>query len=182
MASLEQFNLKLQGLIDSIEEITLDAMDVSALDSIALLQRRLQEEGKDAEGNPWRPYTEEYKEYKEKKGKAGNGLVNFTFSARMLNNIGIVAKTKGQTVTVTVRPKSEENQEKMQGLSYGIPAGGRPASKRKSKSGTIYEVGAYFHPGSIGRGRIMELSTKEEDLVKRVFKNSILNEVKERLR
>lgn len=182
MPSLDQFIQKIQLLSDSLEDIVLDAMDTAAMDSIALLQRRIQEEGKDAEGNAWRPYSEEYEKYKEKKGKTGNGLVNFTFTGRMMNNIGIVSKTKGQTVTVTVRPRSEENQLKMQGLSYGIPAEGRPASKRKTKSGKTVDVGAYFHPGTKGRGRIMELSTSEVDTVKRIFNEGIFTNVETILR
>jgi hypothetical protein len=182
MPGLDQFIQKLQVLSDSLEDIVLDAMDTAALDSIALLQRRIQEEGKDAEGNAWRPYSEEYEKYKEKEGKTGNGLVNFTFSGRMMNNIGIVAKTKGQIVTVTVRPRSEENQLKMQGLSYGIPAEGRPASKRKTKSGKTVDVGAYFHPGTKGRGRIMDISNGEVDNVRMVFIENVFTDIKTILR
>lgn len=182
MPSLDQFIQKIQLLSDSIEDIVLDAQDTAALDAINLLTTRLVEEGKDAEGNAWRPYSEEYEKYKEKKGKTGNGLVNFTFTGVMMRNIAIVAQTKGQTVRTTVRPRSEENQLKMQGLSYGIPAEGRPASKRKTKSGKTVDVGAYFHPGTKGRGRIMELSTKEVDTVKRIFNEGIFTNVETILR
>jgi len=182
MPGLDQFIQKLQVLYDSLEDIVLDAMDTAALDSIALLQRRIQEEGKDAEGNAWRPYSEEYEKYKEKEGKTGNGLVNFTFSGVMMRNIAIVSKTKGQIVTVTVRPRSEENQLKMQGLSYGIPAEGRPASKRKTKSGKTVDVGAYFHPGTKGRGRIMDISNGEVDNVRMVFIENVFTDIKTILR
>jgi len=182
MPGLDQFIQKLQVLSDSLEDIVLDAMDTAALDSIALLQRRIQEEGKDAEGNAWRPYSEEYEKYKEKEGKTGNGLVNFTFSGVMMRNIAIVSKTKGQIVTVTVRPRSEENQLKMQGLSYGIPAEGRPASKRKTKSGKTVDVGAYFHPGTKGRGRIMDISNGEVDNVRMVFIENVFTDIKTILR
>lgn len=182
MASFEDFTNKIRELADTIDEIVLDEMDNAALFSISLLQRRLQEQSVDADGNPWRPYSESYKEYKAKEGKSGNGKVNFTFTGRMLTNIGIVAKTKGNTVTVRVRPRSEENQLKMKGLSYGVPAGGRPASQRKSKKGKTYEVGAYFHPGTQGRGRIMNLSAKEEESVKRIYMEGIFTRINAILR
>lgn len=177
MASLEVFNNKLNLLIGSLDEIVLDAMDTAAMDSIALLQRRLQEKGVDSDGNAWRPYSESYEKYKEKMGKAGNGLVNFTYRDRMLNNIGIVSATKGQIVRVVVRPRSEENQEKMQGLSWGIPAGTRKASKRKTKSGVV-DVKAHPFAGTQGRGRIMSLSVSEETIVKRVFMENVLENIK----
>ena len=70
MASFEDFTNKIRELADTIDEIALDAMDTAAMDSIALLQRGLQEQSVDADGNPWRPYEESYKEYKEKEGKS----------------------------------------------------------------------------------------------------------------
>lgn len=177
MASLENFNNKLNLLISQLDELILDSMDTAAMDSIALLQRRLQEKGVDSEGNAWRPYSEKYKEYKDKQGKTGNGLVNFTFQDRMINNIGIVAITKGQICRVVVRPKSLENQEKMQGLSFGIPAGTRKASKRKTKRGGVVDVKAHPFAGSSGRGRIMSLSVSEETIVKRIFKTNFIEHV-----
>ncbi len=179
---LSEFVERLELLSDSIEDIMLDAMDTTAMDSIALLQRRIQEEGVDSDGNAWRPYSDEYEKYKEKKGKAGNGLVNFTFTGRMMNNIGIVSKVKGQIVSVTVRPRSEENQDKMRGLSYGVPAGNRPATKRRTKSGKEVDVKAFVSSGTKGRGRIMDLSITEVESAKITFTESVFNRVENILR
>lgn len=178
MAGFDVFTDKLELLINSIEDIGLDAMDTAANDSIALLQRRLQEEGVDSEGNAWRPYSEQYKKYKEKQGKTGNGKVNFTLRDRMLNNIGIVATTKGQIITVRVRPRSEENQEKMFSLSYGQPAGVVKGYTRKSNKGNI-QVKSYDRKETNGRGRIMSLSDKEATIVSNIYKKRFLQKVNE---
>lgn len=183
MASIEEFIGKLELLIDTLPEITLDGMEIAALGALALVQQRVQEQGVDANGTPWRPYTAEYKRFKEKAGKTGNGKVNFTFSGRMWNNTGIVSQgINGSIVSVVVKPRARENQDKMEGLSYGKPSGIVPDYNRKGKDGKTVRVSSYFSKGTQGRGKIMEMSSKEEEIITRSFKNSIVNQVSDILK
>ena len=108
MAALDAFIGKLEVLIAELPSSTLDNVEIAAMDAQALLQRRLQEQGVDAQGNPWRPYSEEYQKQKEKAGKY-SGKVDFTLQDRMLNNIGLVVKEyRGNQALVVIKPRSKE--------------------------------------------------------------------------
>jgi len=181
MAGLDIFIGKLEVLIAELPASTLDNVEIAAMDAQALLQQRLQEQGVDVQGTPWRPYSEEYRKQKEKAGKY-SGKVDFTLQDRMLNNIGLVVKEyRGKQALVVIKPRSKENQDKLTGLSEGRPSGMVPDHNRKGKDGKTIRVTSYFTKGTQGRGLIMELSKKEEDLIRRTFIARMTNEIKERL-
>lgn len=180
MATLDNFIDKIDLLIESLPNVMLDNMEISAMDSQALLQRRIQERGVGADDAPLRPYSPEYKKYKSKQGKSGNGFVNLTFDNRMLNNIGIVATSiTPTTVNVIIRPKAKENQDKMESISYGRTPGIVADHDRKTKDGKSIRVSSYFQKGSQGRGKIMGLTKTETELVKKVFQQNVTESIKD---
>lgn len=179
MGSLDAFIGKLEVLIAELPSTTLDNVEIAAMDAQALLQQRLQEQGTDADGNPWRPYSPEYQKQKEKAGKY-SGKVDFTLQDRMLNNIGLVVKQyRGSEALVVIKPRSKENQDKLTGLSDGRPSGMVPDHNRKGKDGKTIRVSSYFTKGTQGRGLIMELSKREEDLIRKTFIQRMTNDIKQ---
>jgi hypothetical protein len=178
MAGLDTFTAKLELLISQLPESTLDNVEIAAMDAQDLLQQRLQEQGVDAQGNPWRPYSDEYQKQKQKAGKY-SGKVDFTLQDRMINNIGLVVKEyRGKQAFVVIKPRSKENQDKLTGLSEGRPSGMVPDYNRKGKDGKTIRVTSYFTKGTKGRGLIMELSKREEDLIRKTFIERMTNYVK----
>ena len=116
-------------------------MEVVAVSGYALVQRRVSETGKDANGAEFAPYSPEYERYKrgavgtaKKEGKKRRaarktaeaspenpvgrftGFVNFTLSGQMLNSIGIIASGfQGGRYVVRIGGRDEHTQDKMAG-------------------------------------------------------------------
>lgn len=116
-------------------------METVAVSGYTLVQRRVSETGKDAQGAEFEPYSPAYERYKrgavgvaKKEGakrraarKAAvasaekpvgrfTGFVNFTLSGQMLNSIGIVASGfQNGGYVVRVGGRDEHTQDKMEG-------------------------------------------------------------------
>ncbi len=116
-------------------------METVAVSGYALVQRRVSETGKDAQGTTFQPYSPAYERYKrgavgvakkegakrraarktatataEKPVGRFTGFVNFTLSGQMLNSIGIIESGffNGGYV-VRIGGRDEHTQEKMAG-------------------------------------------------------------------
>lgn len=97
-----------------IPELLLDALEIRAHDSISQIQSRVQEQGVDADLEPFTPYSDEYLARKKKAGKYV-GHVNLTFESRMLNNIDVIeSHYEVGRAFVIVRAKNEDEQKKVE--------------------------------------------------------------------
>lgn len=116
-------------------------MEVVAVSGYALVQRRVSQTGKDANGAAFEAYSPAYERYK--RGAVGTakkegakkraarktaeaspenpvgrftGFVNFTLSGQMLNSIGIVeAGQQGRSYVVRIGGRDQETRDKMAG-------------------------------------------------------------------
>ena len=123
-------------------------METVALRGYSLMQDRVSETGKDADGRAFKPYTSAYERFKrgaigqkakkesakkkaERRTKQASpenpvgryrGIVDFTLSGQMLNSIGIVeAGFKGDTYVVRVGGLDQETRDKMSGNAKHRP-------------------------------------------------------------
>ncbi len=105
-----------------LPDLMLNNLTISALDSKALIQRRIQEFGTNEKGVPFaqvKPYTKKYLFKKIEAGKY-RGKVDFTFSTDMWSSIGIVESVvRTDRVVTRIGGLDETNREKMKGLAYG---------------------------------------------------------------
>lgn len=140
---LSEFLNKMESAYQELPQLMLNNMDVAALDSKALIQQRIQEQGVDADGKEFRDYTKKYKKKKEKAGKY-RGVVDFTYTTDMWSSISIIeSKILPDQVKVRIGGVDEPNRLKMQGLAFGQP-----------------------ERGIKGRGYFLELANDELDLVR----------------
>jgi hypothetical protein len=114
-------------------------METVAQTGLAIVTQRVSEEGRNASGQPFKPYTKEYEAYKRQAvgGKASakkrkeratakatpdipqgryRGIVDFTLTGQMLSSIGLVETTEtADGVKVLVTGRDEFTRAKMQG-------------------------------------------------------------------
>jgi hypothetical protein len=64
MITIDQAIAKLERLGDMLPDVVQQSIEVSAFDAIEKIQSRVVETGKDAKGNPFDDYTDQYKIYK----------------------------------------------------------------------------------------------------------------------
>lgn len=137
-----QLASRLDALAMELEGAIRREVERTAEDGKAMVIQRVSETGKDSRGASFAPYTLEWERRKrgavgtaQKEGKAKRkarrtapaspekpvgryrGFVDFTFTGRMLSNIGLVEK--GEKVVVGGR--SEETRKKMEGNNVHRP-------------------------------------------------------------
>lgn len=84
-----------------------------ALDSKAVIQDRVQEEGKSAANVPFADYTPQYKRSKQKKGRY-TGKVDLTDTGDMWRNIGLQEKgSDGNNVFAVIAGGRKETKDKL---------------------------------------------------------------------
>lgn len=117
MVTLDQFIDRFNKVVTELEVTLPDQVLISANNGIAVIEQRILEKGKDAEGQAWRDYKESYKEYKKSKRKYV-GYVNFKLTGRMLANIGIIdRKVNGSKVEIFVSARNAEERRKLEANS-----------------------------------------------------------------
>ncbi len=114
-------------------------METVAQTGLAIVTQRVSEEGPNAAGQPFKPYTKEYEAYKRQAvgGKSSakkrkeratakatpeipqgryRGIVDFTLSGQMLSSIGLIRTVEtAQGVNVLVAGRDETTRGKMEG-------------------------------------------------------------------
>lgn len=107
--TLDRLRILRDSLGPFIEELAVKLPPTALSD----VEGRITEEGIDAHGNPLPPYSPGYLAYKKKKGRY-TGKTDLRFTDRMWRNTNIDAEeTTDDGFVVTIRPRSEENQKKM---------------------------------------------------------------------
>ena len=147
--NLDELSSRIGGMAEQARVKIASEMETVATKGYSLMQRRVSETGKDADGASFKPYTSAYERYKRgaigqkakkesakkkaerrtKKATAEQpvgrytGFVNFTLSGQMLNSIGIVeAGFKGNAYVVRVGGLDQETRDKMSGNAETRPA------------------------------------------------------------
>jgi ABC-type uncharacterized transport system ATPase subunit len=111
---LNEYNNRLEGVINDLKGgAHADLMVTIANDAIAMIKQRVQETGVNARGGKYKEYTERTKEIRKSKGRQ-TGFVDFTFTGRMWSSVAVVLdKQQLQEGVAVIRPKNEEESEKM---------------------------------------------------------------------
>lgn len=145
-----QLASRLDALAMELEGAIQRELERTAEDGKAMVIQRVSETGKDSRGASFTPYTPEWERRKrgavgtaKKEGKAKRkarrtapaspekpvgryrGFVDFTFTGRMLSNIGLVEKGK----KVVVGGRSDETKKKMEGNNVHRPGWFRLSDK-----------------------------------------------------
>lgn len=117
MTTLDQFIDRFNKVVTELEVTLPDQVLISANNGIAVIEQRLLEKGKDAQGQSWRDYKDSYKEYKKSQRKYV-GYVNFKLTGRMLANIGIIdRRINGSKVEIFVSARNAEERRKLEANS-----------------------------------------------------------------
>ena len=150
--TLETLEARLNELVPALQGALRTEMETVATDGLSKVIQRVSETGRDQNGTPFKPYTPAYEAFK-RQAVGGNksakqrarratapataeqpvgrftGFVNFTFTGRMLSNIGPVESALGGSagigvtevtdtstgVKVIVAGRTEETRGKMEG-------------------------------------------------------------------
>lgn len=116
--TIQELNAKFDNILADINgQAGQTVLVQTASDALALIRKRIQETGVNADGSAYKPYSKSYAKYRKERGRQ-IGFVDFTFSGRMLGNVSlgqsgeIHAELESQNVAV-IRPKSAEETEKL---------------------------------------------------------------------
>jgi hypothetical protein len=156
--NLDDLSTRIGKLAEGARVKIASEMETVATTGYSLVQRRVSETGKDADGRAFTPYTPIYERFKrgaigqkakkegakkkaERKTKAASpgapvgryrGIVDFTLSGQMLNSIGIVeAGFKGNAYVVRVGGRDQETRDKMAGNAEYRPGWTRLSKEEK---------------------------------------------------
>lgn len=146
--NLDDLSVRIGALAEQARVKIASEMETVATTGYSLVQRRVSETGKDADGRAFPPYTVAYERFKrgaigqkakkesakkkaERRTKQASpenpvgryrGIVDFTLSGQMLNSIGIVeAGFKGNAYVVRVGGRDQETRDKMAGNAEKRP-------------------------------------------------------------
>ncbi len=113
--------IRLNELAKLIAENTPDMTQTAALTAKALIQKRIQELGEDANEVALTPYSDEYVNVRNKKGYE-TAFTNLTFTGQMWRSTGIVnegATAKGYTVEIGGGDATAKNKVQWNSERYG---------------------------------------------------------------
>ena len=116
--TLPEYVKRLAKTVKELRETkTQRAVGVSG-DVMAQVKRRLQTQGRDADGATFKAYTKLYKTVRQNKGFQTN-FVDFTRSGRMLNSINPSVERDGRFNTIVVlKAGNKEDADKLKGNAY----------------------------------------------------------------
>lgn len=139
------FAKRIDALLPQLDAFLSGEVETIAQLGLATAQDRIVETGRDAEGDPFKPYTPEYE--KKKRGATGGkaskkkkaerrtakasaetpvgkyrGFVDFQFTTRMWQNIGVVEQVDAEgRYRVRVGGRTDETRLKMEGNDLHRP-------------------------------------------------------------
>lgn len=124
--TLAEYRDKVRKVREDLERSKVSILSGYGFDLIALIQERIQTQGKDQYGNKLKDYSAGYLAWKKapqktKRGKELNlgssrysGVVDYTLTSRMWTNIGILATSEGEsTAKVTFGGKEKLSKDKL---------------------------------------------------------------------
>lgn len=117
----EELQNRLQGVINDLQSGAFsNVMIQTANDAIALVKKRVQESGVNAQGQRFRDYSKGYEARKRKAGKF-KGFTDFSFTNRMWTNIMLVS-SQGELFEGTARitARGQENLDKLNQNTKGF--------------------------------------------------------------
>lgn len=146
--NIDDLSVRIGALAEQSRVKIASEMETVATTGYSLVQRRVSETGKDADGRAFAPYTVAYERFKrgaigqkakkesakkkaERRTKQASpenpvgryrGIVDFTLSGQMLNSIVIVeAGFKGNAYVVKIGGRDQETRDKMAGNAEKRP-------------------------------------------------------------
>lgn len=118
---LEDLDIRAAQAVTEITGKIAEVMNTAATTGNAVLQDRLVETGRDANGQPFKRYTPKYEDRKRKLGRFRD-IVDFTLSGEMLRRVGIIeSRFDGSRYIVRVGARDDHNREKMIGNDTNRP-------------------------------------------------------------
>jgi hypothetical protein len=184
--TIDEFNNLLERVIVELPAMNEDSMLIAASDAIAIIDRRITATGKDAKGQAFKPYSDQYEKKKIALGRY-KGHTDFRLTDRMMTNVAVRDKksANGKTVLVIgtqgegvkppeVKKKEEKNEEKKSGKKEKF----KPFSGKDKKVPTNREKMEY---NVKERGPILELSKTEIEDSKEDHAERIVSQIKQTL-
>lgn len=114
--TLDQFEAKLNRLLEELPDVLLKKMLTIALDAKAALQKRIIDTGKNAVGEAFEDYSISYKKFKSRKGRY-RGHVDFEFTGNMWRGFGLVESgVEGGLVSISYGGTNADVEEKLENI------------------------------------------------------------------
>ena len=137
MATINQLTKDLERKKADINKIIIESTTTAMGDAVAVIRRRVQETGVDANNKKFKPYTESYLRFKrggvyitrttppkkkKRPNRAGNNLVNLTYTGEMWRSIGVISTKKDNNMfTIVAGGRDQETKDKMKWNSVKRP-------------------------------------------------------------
>lgn len=110
---MNQVEINIQALINDIPVIVSDILLSLGNDAKALIQQRVQENGKDSKGGSTPKYSPGYEKYRQRRGRQV-GFMDLTLSGEMWRSIGVTEKKQdGKNSIITVAGRDQLTQTKI---------------------------------------------------------------------
>jgi hypothetical protein len=170
--TFEEYNQRMDALIKDLPGAHANLLIGVANTALAMVKKRIQTSGVDANGNKFKSYSDWYQKYKTEKGK-NKGFTDFSFTNRMWSNIQLIKdKSTDQTAIITAQDKGSK------GGSFSVPV---KAHKRKGKqiaatTKTVYAPSNYekLEKNTKSFGEILNLSKQEIEDIRSDYDAGIL--------
>lgn len=98
---MNKFEQNINELLANIDKVVSDALLILAGDAKAIIQNRVQQQGKTASGNSTGQYTQKYKKHRENEGYQ-TSYMDLTYSGEMWRSIGVTETVVAKQSKVTV--------------------------------------------------------------------------------
>lgn len=180
--TFEEYNQKMDTLIKDLPGAHANLLIGVANTAVAMIKRRIQTSGIDANGNKFRAYSEWYEKYKTEKGK-NKGFTDFSFTNRMWTNIQLIKdKSNDQQAIITAQDKGSKGGN----ISVPVKAHTRKAYERDGKIISAKKIAAttknVYIPSNYEKlekntkafGEILNLSKQEIEDLRSDYNNGIL--------
>lgn len=170
--TFEEYNQKMDALIKDLPGAHANLLIGVANTAVAMIKRRIQTSGVDANGNKFRAYSEWYTKYKTDKGKY-KGFTDFSFTNRMWTNIQLIKdKSNDQQAIITAQDKGSKGGN----ISVPVKAHTRQGKKIAATTKSVYVPSNYekLEKNTKAFGEILNLSKQEIEDLRSDYDNGIL--------
>ena len=131
-AAIESYVQLNKSIVESVKQ----AIEIAALDAVAMIGERILEKGQDSNNEPLSPYSKPYKKRKEKAGKYV-GYTNLKWSGQMIASIGIIELSNTETSAKAVVMGRDEFNQKL--LEYNSKSRGDILTVSKEEQKVLSE-------------------------------------------
>lgn len=170
--TFEEYNQRMDQLVKDLPESHANLLIGIANTAAALIKRRIQTTGTDANGNKFRAYSDWYQKYKTEKGK-NKGFTDFSFTNRMWTNIQLIKdKSNGTVAVITAQDKGSKGGN----VSVPVRAHERKGKKVAATTKNVYVPSNYekLEKNTKSFGEILNLSKQEIEDLKEDYDKGIL--------